>query len=351
MHRSLHSLQYYTSHTELEVKRLHERIEKSLLSNGSLAKTFYQLTGQKAPHPFRQDDVSRSDWHAFLEGRQHDSLSDFYSLLVSHKLIEEGATDIGTLSALSDEPSTPVSSREKHSLQLPWRWIGLTVSCFLIGLLLAYVYLKFNPSNPTAESTLEDPVHVTEESEMLPLLFIVKRQAMIYEDKQLTRPMYKADFGESFPLKTRKKDIAYLQLPNQTIGYVDAQNTVDALKGNPVADEAVLSWIDQHLDRSLSTDVVGMSKQNLIQEVGPPNRTTKDTLYSYLSYDHHYFTLRKDEVIAIDWTNVDVTATDLASLQPLQLDNENGLLRLSNSYQLHLMKEHGDIVQVRLSNR
>ena len=53
MHRSLQALQYYTSHSEEDIRRLHERIRLSLASTESLTDTMIRLTGQAPLVPFQ----------------------------------------------------------------------------------------------------------------------------------------------------------------------------------------------------------------------------------------------------------------------------------------------------------
>ena len=152
MHRSLQALQYYTSHSEDEIIRLHERIRSSLASTESLTDTMIRLTGDAPRVPFKQDTVTVDEWQNFLAGKHHESLADFYGTLVARSILDED----GPLE--DDEPETPAtlsrsqrddSPRRQKTKQiapprpkrkLPWGWIALLILCFLLGSAGTYVY-------------------------------------------------------------------------------------------------------------------------------------------------------------------------------------------------------------------
>ena len=71
-----------------------------------------------------------------------------------------------------------------------------------------------------------------------------------------------------------------------------------------------------------------------------------------LFYGNHFFTLQNDRVIAIDWSEADVTNDKLATLAPLQLESDTSAVVTSNSYRLQRFAKNGtDFSRVRLAEQ
>ncbi|WP_214807085.1 hypothetical protein [Exiguobacterium sp. s102] len=384
MHRSLQALQYYTSHSEDDIIRLHERIRSSLASTESLTDTMIRLTGDAPLIPFKQDTVTVDEWQNFLAGKHHESLADFYGMLVARPIL----TEDGPLE--HDEPETPAtlsrSQRDDNSprrqktkqiapprskRKLPWGWIALLILCFLLGAAGTYVYSNYlaSPKSSAPDATVEQPVAVEESTtddkkadekpEDKPeanILYVNTRNSNIYRDEALTDVLYEADFGDGYRILEASDSISKVELTNELTGYIKNADTTKELSDDAIADETLLTWVNDNLDTSFVTetliDLIGKSSAELNSLYAAPDRTFSDDVNDYLFYGNHFFTLQNDRVIAIDWSEADVTNDKLATLAPLQLESETTGLVMSNSYRLQRFAKDGtDLSRVRLAEQ
>lgn len=383
MHRSLQALQYYTSHSEDEIIRLHERIRSSLASTESLTDTMIRLTGDAPRVPFKQDTVTVDEWQNFLAGKHHESLADFYGTLVARSILDED----GPLE--DDEPETPAtlsrSQREESprrqktkqiapprpKRKLPWGWIALLILCFLLGAAGTYVYSNYlaSPKSSPPDATVEQPVAVEEsttddkKADEKPkdkpeanILYVKIRNSNIYRDEALTDVLYEADFGDGYRILEASDSISKVELTDELTGYIKNADTTKKLSGDAIADETLLTWVNDNLDTSFVTDtlidLIGKSSEELNSLYAAPDRTFSDDVNDYLFYGNHFFTLQNDRVIAIDWSEADVTNDKLATLAPLQLESETTGLVMSNSYRLQRFAKNGtDLSRVRFAEQ
>ncbi|WP_214803674.1 hypothetical protein [Exiguobacterium sp. ERU656] len=383
MHRSLQALQYYTSHSEDDIIRLHERIRSSLASTESLTDTMIRLTGDAPLIPFKQDTVTVDEWQNFLAGKHHESLADFYGMLVARPIL----TEDGPLE--HDEPETPAtlsrSQRDDNSprrqktkpiapprpkRKLPWGWIALLILCFLLGAAGTYVYSNYlaSPKSSAPDATVEQPVAVEESTtdektddkpEARPeanVLFVNTRNSNIYRDEALTDVLYEADFGDGYRILEASDSISKVELTDELTGYIKNTDTTKELSGDTIADETLLTWVNDNLDTSFVTetliDLIGKSNAELNSLYAAPDRTFSDDVNDYLFYGNHFFTLQNDRVIAIDWSEADVTNDKLATLAPLQLESDTSAFVTSNSYRLQRFAKDGtDLSRVRLAEQ
>ncbi|WP_214766960.1 MULTISPECIES: hypothetical protein [unclassified Exiguobacterium] len=383
MHRSLQALQYYTSHSEDDIIRLHERIRSSLASTESLTDTMIRLTGDAPLIPFKQDTVTVDEWQNFLAGKHHESLADFYGMLVARPIL----TEDGPLE--HDEPETPAtlsrSQRDDNSprrqktkpiapprpkRKLPWGWIALLILCFLLGAAGTYVYSNYlaSPKSSAPDATVEQPVAVEESTtdektddkpEARPeanVLYVNTRNSNIYRDEALTDVLYEADFGDGYRILEASDSISKVELTDELTGYIKNTDTTKELSGDTIADETLLTWVNDNLDTSFVTetliDLIGKSNAELNSLYAAPDRTFSDDVNDYLFYGNHFFTLQNDRVIAIDWSEADVTNDKLATLAPLQLESDTSAFVTSNSYRLQRFAKDGtDLSRVRLAEQ
>ncbi|WP_214769031.1 hypothetical protein [Exiguobacterium sp. s133] len=382
MHRSLQALQYYTSHSEDDIIRLHERIRSSLASTESLTDTMIRLTGDAPLIPFKQDTVTVDEWQNFLAGKHHESLADFYGMLVARPIL----TEDGPLE--HDEPEAPATlSRSQRDdtprrqktkpiapprpkRKLPWGWIALLILCFLLGAAGTYVYSNYlaSPKSSAPDATVEQPVAVEESTadektddkpEAKPeanVLYVNTRNSNIYRDEALTDVLYEADFGDGYRILEASDSISKVELTDELTGYIKNTDTTKELSGDTIADETLLTWVNDNLDTNFVTetliDLIGKSNAELNSLYAAPDRTFSDDVNDYLFYGNHFFTLQNDRVIAIDWSEADVTNDKLATLAPLQLESETTGLVMSNSYRLQRFAKDGtDLSRVRLAEQ
>lgn len=379
MHRSLQVLQYYTSHSQEDISRLHQRIQSSLSSTESLTDTLIRLTGNPPLVSFKEDTVTLGEWNAFLQGKHHDELADFLALLVSRPLLEEDGPllveEEDTLPVLSRSYRETSSRRKRdesstaHSKKkFPWGWLVLLLLCFLLGAAGTYVYSNyFVASKSDPESTIEKPVTVNKSeatqkkkekatpNEEATTLYINQRNSNVYTDESMTTVLYEADFGDQYPIVKKLEGKTQVNVTDQLSGYVKTAETTTELTGDPITDEALLSWVTDNLNTQFVdgevTDLMGKSSEDLTSLFGPPNRTYRDDVHSYLFYDTHFFILEQNQVVAIDWTDTSITNDQLATLAPLQLETETTGLITSNSYRLQRFEKEGTISRVRLTEQ
>ena len=369
MHRSLQALQYYTSHSEEDIRRLHERIRLSLASTESLTDTMIRLTGQTPLVPFKQDTVTADEWSAFLAGKHHEALADFYGTLVPRPILEEDGPvepkeDIEIAPALSRTHREPEASRRKKiktrpeprsKRKIPWGWIALLLLCFFLGAGGTYVYSNYIASPDTKpKSSVEQPVTVEKSEEKTEeetpdvkaepdVLYVKTRNTNIYSDSGLTDTLYEADFGDGYRILETTDTVSKIELTDELTGYIKTVDTTKSLKEDAIADESLLTWVGDNLDTSFVTetliDLIGKSAEDLNSAYGPPERTFSDEVNTYLFYGNHFFTLQNDKVIAIDWSETAITNAELATLAPLQLETETTGLVTSNSYRLQRFEQ------------
>ncbi len=371
MHRSLKALQFYTSHSEEQISRLHERIRSSLATTESLTETMIRLTGSPPLVSFKQDHVTTEDWAAFIAGMHHESLADFYGMLVARSILEETGTeekdDLPPLayskrsSALKRRNRSETSSPASR-LVIPWRWLALLVSCFLLGAGATYLYFHYiSPKTSLkTEATLETPARLdqketaTDDPEESGMLYIKSRSSTVYKDRALTTPLYETDFGDAYLILESKKDVTRIAATEEIDGYVSTKETIQRLKTDPIADEALLAWITDTLDVSFTNDVTTLfrlKEAELVRLYGAPDRTASDPVNTYLFYGTHYFTIRQGQVVAIDWLSTDVSNETLRKLAPLQYESASSGLVTSNSYRIQRFETSTGRSQVRLAEQ
>ncbi|MDI3236259.1 hypothetical protein QK289_14695 [Exiguobacterium antarcticum] len=374
MHRSLQALQYYTSHSEEDIQRLHERIRSSLASTESLTDTMIRLTGQTPIVPFKQDTVTVEEWSAFLAGKHHDTLADFYGTLVARPILEEDGPvapkekeDIAPhLSRTHREPDVVPRKKVKirstrSKRRIPWGWLALLILCFLLGAGGTFVYSNYiaSPTSTEPKSTIEKPMTVektettdkksdvkkSDAKEPANIVYVKTRNSNIYSDSSLTDVLYEADFGDGYRILETTDSVSKIELTEELTGYIKINETTNKLQEDSIADESLLTWVNDNLDTSFVTgtliDLIGKTSEELNSTYGSPERTFADQVNTYLFYGNHFFTLQNNKVIAIDWSETAITNAELATLAPLQLETETTGLVTSNSYRLQRFEKAG----------
>lgn len=381
MHRSLQALQFYTSHSKEDIARLHERIRSSLASTESLTDTMIRITGQPPLIPYEEDTVTAAEWEAYLGGKHHPVLADFYGTLVARPILDEDGPlpdeaeePLPTLSRSQREPELKRRKKEKEIKHagarrpLPWGWIALLILCFLLGASGTYVYSTYfaGSADTTPKATVEKPVTVDKTKEKKPkvseenaavddVLYVKTRSSNIYREEAMTTLLYEADFGDGYRIVKKKDGVTEIELSDDLTGFIKTADTTKRLEGEPLADETLLTWANDNLDTSFVTgtliDLIGKSSEELNSLYGPANRTFNDELHDYLFYGKHFFVLKDNKVIAIDWTETNITNEQLASLAPLQLETESTGLVTSNTYRLQRFAKDGTISRIRLAEQ
>ena len=262
-----------------------------------------------------------------------------------------------------------VRTEPRVKRKIPWGWLALLVLCFLLGAAGTYVYSNYlaRPATTAPKSTIEQPVAVeksdkktneakADEKEETNILYVKTRNTNIYSDSGLTDVLYEADFGDGYRILETTDTVSKIELTDELTGYIKTVDTTKDLKEDPIADEALLTWVGDNLDTSFVNetliDLIGKSEAELNSAYGPPDRTYPDKVNVYLFYGNHFFTLQNDKVIAIDWSETAITNAELATLAPLQLETETTGLVTSNSYRLQRFEKAGtSFSRVRLAEQ
>ncbi|NTY10704.1 hypothetical protein EXW93_13990 [Exiguobacterium sp. JMULE1] len=381
MHRSLQVLQFYTSHSIEDISRLHERIRSSLASTESLTDTMNRITGQPPLIPYEADAVTATEWDAFLGGEHHPVLADFYGALVARPLLDEDGplsdeetTPISVLSRSQRNPETKRRIKEKDiqhasaKRPLPWRWIALLMLCFLLGSGGTYAYSTYfaHPTQTTPKASLEKPVLIEKtkeketpveetKTEVSDILYVKTRSSNVYREESMSTLLYEADFGDGYRIIDKKDNITEIELSDKVTGFIKSSDTTNKLEGEALTDDVLLKWVNDQLDTSFVTgtliDLIGKTSTELNSLYGPADRTFNDEIHDYQFYGDHFFILKDDRVIAIDWTNTNITNAQLASLAPLQLETDSTGLITSNSYRLQRFAKDGTVSRIRLAEQ
>lgn len=387
MHRSLQALQFYTSHSKEDIVRLHERIRSSLASTESLTDTMIRITGQPPLIPYDEDTVTVDEWNAFLAGKHHETLADFYGTLVARPILDEDGPlpnedeePLPTLSRSQREPEPKRRNKEKEikhagaKRSLPWGWIVLLILCFLLGASGTYVYSTYfaGSADTKPKATVEKPVTIEKTKEKKPkateetatvddVLYVKTRSSNIYREEAMTTLLYEADFGDGYRIVKKKDGVTEIELSDDLTGFIKTSDTTKRLEGEPLADEPLLTWANDNLDTSFVTgtliDLIGKTGEELNSLYGPPDRTYPvdgrypDNIHQYWFYGNHFFILKDNKVAAIDWMETSITNEQLASLAPLQLETDTTGLVTSNSYRLQRFAKDGTISRIRLAEQ
>lgn len=325
MHRALSALQFYTSHTETDVKRLHERIHLSLSTSSSLHATCLHLTGIAPSRPFQQDTVRPEEWQRFLDGHPHESIADFYGFLTSVPLLGEG-------DEMPLEQTTPTAVPKKRVLS--WRLVLLALACFCIGALATWGYQTW---------AKKDVIYH----------FVSTKSSPIYRHPDSSTILQSADFGDAFPVLDIVKDRARIQLPDQTQAYMKASDLSEKTIGSMMTDQALLKWTDAYMTlpkQTRATDLLDDPATTWVGLGSPKQKikTAVDETWTYESFTVH---LIDDRAYAIDWKSPRLSQKELARLGTFQRTNTAGRLRISTHYQLQIIESESRIQLIRLTKR
>lgn len=325
MHRALSALQFYTSHTETDVKRLHERIQLSLSSSSSLHATCLHLTGMAPSRPFQQDTVRPEEWQRFLDGHPNESIADFYGFLTSVPLLDEG-------DEMPLEQTTPTSIPKKRVLS--WRLVLLALVCFCVGALATWGYQTW---------AKKDVIYH----------FVSTKSSPIYRHSDSSTVLQSADFGDAFPVLDIVKGRARIQLPDKTQAYMKASDLSKKTIGSMMTDQALLAWIKDYMvlpKQTQATDLLD-DPATTWTGLGPPTQKVKTAVDETWMYESFTVHLIDDRAYAIDWKSPNLSQKELARLGTFQRTNTAGRLRLSTHYHLQIIESESRIQLIRLTKR
>ncbi|WP_114571723.1 hypothetical protein [Exiguobacterium flavidum] len=338
-------------------KRLQERIRHLVEAHYSLGQIAVHLTGQQPTGAWRTRLISRRDWAAWTEdGLPDPEIEQFYSFVSRYPIVAETGQR-----SRQERKKTKAKTKRKH-VPLPEakqrrfhpKYLLLPLF-FLLGVFGTYLFDRYDGveklqtiATSTPEQSETEKPAVTEESEeapaaepeTTPVIYITATNAQIFSDAEQTTALYEADFGDRYTLVKEEGDVLELTLPNGQAGFIAKSATTDTLEAKATTDSAILDFVSERLDTSW-TDVpveswFGKSKAELAESLGAPGKELKDSLHTYLFYGNHFFILKDDKVIAIDWTNVSLPEESYRSLE-LQLDLPQGKYTSSDKYAMQVI--------------
>ena len=326
MHRALSALQFYTSHTEVEIKRLHERILLSLSTSSSLHATCLHLTGTAPSRPFQQDTVRPEEWKRFLEGHPSESIADFYGFITSVPLLDEG----DQMPLPQTEQPLQVSKKRFFS----WRLVFLALACFCFGALATWGYQTWMK---------KDVIYH----------FVSTESSPIYRHADSSTVLQSAVFGDAFPVLDIVKDRARIQLPDRTQAYMKVNDLSEKTIGSIMTDQALLTWTNEYMALPKQTQATDLFNDPATTwaGLGSPKQKIKTALDETWTYDSFTVHLIDDRAYAIDWKNPRLSQKELARLGTFQRTNTAGRLRVSTHYHLQIIESDSRIQLIRLTKR
>ncbi len=77
----------------------------------------------------------------------------------------------------------------------------------------------------------------------------------------MTTLLYEADFGDGYRIVKKNDGVTEIELSDDLTGYIKTSDTTKQLEGEPLADETLLTWVNDQLDTSFVTgtliDLIG----------------------------------------------------------------------------------------------
>ena len=407
MHVSERLLQLYATVDRRTRDVVVQRIETNLADGKSLAASYHELTGE-TNDSLSAEEKSATDFSNWLkDGKTELDLLTYYVALLekSEMLQSEGALPqtveptlepvaepVVSKTMISEEkvesedetpfdptptkpryvPESTIPSRtermKSHREIKPARprqkkgrgWvIGLIAIILLsVGGYAAYPMVKdlIQPSSTptvTEEPVTPEPEPVAE-AKALEEVWIGVKNAPLVSDPASEDVVYVADIGDRYDVIEERDDALLLDLGlNELTGWVSRDEVVTEWTAASISDADVLDWLSTSIDQTLfdeSPDAYfGMDENELVGNVGAASGFDSDTLHEYLVYPNLFFTMRNEQVEAIDWSNTDQTKETFLELGEPTYETEDGVVYESDSYSLRLFVGEDDATRVRMT--
>ncbi len=98
-------------------------------------------------------------------------------------------------------------------------------------------------------------------------LYVNTRNSNIYTDEALTDVLYEADFGDGYRILEASDSISKVELTDELTGYIKKLIRQKSCQVIAIADETLLTWVNDNLDTSFVTetliDLIGKSREEL----------------------------------------------------------------------------------------
>ena len=237
--------------------------------------------------------------------------------------------------------------------------IGLVAIILLfVGGYAAYPTVKdlIQPSSTptvTEEPTTPEPEPVAE-TKALEEVWIGVKNAPLLSEPDSEDVVYIADIGDRYDVIEERDDALLLDLGlNELNGWVSRDEVVTEWAAASISDADVLDWLSNSVDQTLFDESLeayfGMDENELVGNVGVASGFDSDALHEYLVYPGLFFTMKNEQVEAIDWSNTDQTKESFLELGEPTYEAEDGVVYESESYSLRLFIGEDDATRVRLT--
>ncbi|MDE0564638.1 hypothetical protein [Exiguobacterium sp. B2(2022)] len=410
MHVSERLLQLYATLDRQTRDIIQQRIETNLADGKSLAASYHELTGE-TNDSLSAEEKSATDFSNWLkEGKTDVDLLSYYVALLeksevlqseavvpqvvestpqpvaepivskavvepSHEETVEPETDTpaeATLPKPRYVPESTIPSRtermKSHREIKPARprrkksrgWlVGLIAIILLsVGGYAAYPMVSdlFKPSSTptvTEEPATPEPEPVAE-TKALEEVWIGVKNAPLVSEPDSEDVVYIADIGDRYDVLEERDDALLLELGlNELTGWVSRDEVVTEWTATSISDADVLNWLSTSVNQTLFDEspeaYFGMDENELVGNVGAASGFDSDVLHEYLVYPGLFFTMRNEQVEAIDWSNTDQTKETFLELGEPTYETEDGVVYESDTYSLRLFVGEDDSTRIRLT--
>ncbi|MGI1820919.1 hypothetical protein ACRPK6_01860 [Exiguobacterium sp. TRN 1102] len=410
MHVSERLLQLYTTLDRQTRDIVQQRIKTNLADGKSLAASYHELTGE-TNDSLSAEEKSATDFLNWLkEGKTDVDLLTYYVALleksemlhseviipqtvepvpqpivepvVSKPVMEPSLEETMEPEAKTPVDSTPTKPRYIPESTIPSRtermkshreikparprrkksrgWlIGLiAIILFSVGGYAAYPMISDlfeSPSTPTVteEPTTPEPEPIAE-TKALEEVWIGVKNAPLVNEPDSEDVVYVADIGDRYDVIEERDDALLLDLGlNDLTGWVPRDEVVTEWTAASVSDADVLDWLSTSVNQTLLDEspetYFGMNENELVGNVGVASGFDSDALHEYLVYPGLFFTMKNEQVEAIDWSNTDQTKETFLELGEPTYETEDGVVYESETYSLRLFVGEDDSTRVRLT--
>ncbi|WP_074036100.1 hypothetical protein [Exiguobacterium sp. AT1b] len=410
MHVSERLLQLYATLDRQTRDIVQQRIEENLTDGKSLAASYHELTGE-TNDSLSDEETSATDFSNWLkEGKTDVDLLTYYvalleksEMLHSEVIIPQSVEPTpqpiaeAVVSKQVMEPSpeetmepeteipidpTPTKPRYVPESTIPSRtermkshreikparprrkksrgWlIGLIAIILLsVGGYAAYPMISdlFEPSSTptvTEEPATPEPEPVAE-TKVLEEVWISVKNAPLLSEPNSEDVVYVADIGDRYDVIEERDDALLLDLGlNDLTGWVSRDEVVTEWAAASISNADVLDWLSSSVNQTLFDEspeaYFGMDENELVENVGAASGFDSDALHEYLVYPGLFFTMKNEQVEAIDWSNTDQTKETFLELGEPTYETEDGVVYESDTYSLRLFVGEDDSTRVRLT--
>ncbi len=407
MHVSERLLQLYATLERQTRDIVQQRIETNLADGKSLAASYHELTGE-TNDSLSAEEKSATDFLNWLkEGKTDVDLLTYYVALLekSEMLLSEVVVPqtmestpqpitepVVSKTMISEEKveseaetpvdPTPTKPRYVPESTIPSRtermksyreikparprrkkgrgWlIGLVAIILLsIGGYAAYPMVKdfIQPSSTptvTEEPATPEPEPVAE-TKPLEEVWIGVKNAPLVSEPDSEDVVYIADIGDRYDVIEERDDALLLDLGlNELTGWVPRDEVVTEWTAASISDADILDWLSSSVNQTLLDEspetYFGMNENELVGNAGVASGFDSDALHEYLVYPGLFFTMRNEQVEAIDWSNTDQTKETFLELGEPTYETENGVVYESENYSLRLFVGEDDSTRIRLT--